>query len=122
MTTIDVNVQPRTINVLRTEVDAIGSNAKGEWTRYLVYAEEVDGTPITDVLKTFDPLDLGHVVVTQKAYVKDGKILSYTLSDVNRKRRPKPTGEARVAALEERVEKLERMVKAFMAAFPEYKP
>lgn len=120
MTTIPLNVEPRAILVTRTEVEKTGTGAKGPWTLYRVFATETDGTPITEVLKTFDPLGVGPVTVTQKAFVKNEVIEHYTISDVNRTRRNGGTGEAsRVAALEARVTLLERKLNAFIAAFPE---
>lgn len=120
-TTLDIGVEPQTIVVTRTEVErtGIGKNNK-PYTLYRVYATDVNGTDIKDVLKSFDPLPVGPVTVTQKAYVKDNVIRHYTLEDVNRKRTAKPgTTDTRVAELEARVDMLERKLNAFIKAFPE---
>lgn len=117
MPTIDVNVRPRTIHVIRTEVEASGTRNSRAWTRYRVFAEEANGDEITEVLKTFDALPLGAVEVTQEAYVgKDGAIESYTLKPT------KPTranGQERTGTspLERRVAQLESEVADLRSKF-----
>lgn len=120
MTNVALGVKPRVIHVTRTEVEKTGSGRRGPWTLYRVFAAEADGTAIPELLKTFDPLPLGPVTVTQEAYVKDGVIQHYTVSDVDRKRQATPgDADARVADLEARVTALEVKLNAFIKAFPE---
>jgi hypothetical protein len=119
VSTIDINVPPREIQVTRTEIERTGRGARGPWTLYRVYATEADGTAIADVLKTFDPLPLGAVTVTQEAFVKDGAIQHYTLKDTSRKRRSTGGDDQRIADLEARVTTLEAKLNAFIRAFPE---
>lgn len=121
MTTIPLDaVEPRTINIVRTEVErtGIGKNQK-PYTLYRVYASEQDGTPITETLKSFEPFAIGPVTVRQEAFVKDGDIKHYTIFDATRKRAvrtpPATTLEDRVASLEEEVAELKRRLNAFLS-------
>jgi hypothetical protein len=120
MPTVDLAAQgvpARTIRIIRTEPEASGKRGDRSWTRYRVYAEELDGTPITEVLKTFDALPVGEVKVTQEAYVgKDGKVQSYTVKSTTPRR---ANGEERKSAtpLERRVAQLESEVADLRAKF-----
>lgn len=120
MSTVDLaaqGVRPRKIRVIRTEVEASGTRNSRTWTRYRVFAEELDGTPITEVLKTFDALPVGEVEVTQEAYIgKDGTIQSYTIKPTTARR---ANGQERKSAspLERRVEQLESEVADLRAKF-----
>jgi hypothetical protein len=121
-TEIDLNVTPRTIRVIRTEVEASSNpSARSQWTRYRVFASELDGTPITEVLKTFDALPVGEVEVTQKAYVKDGAVQSYTITPTTKKRaNGTDTGlERRVKALETEVAELRSLFTAAIKSVQE---
>jgi hypothetical protein len=110
----------RKINVNRVEVEKTGTRGGRGWTLYRVYATELDGTPITDVLKTFDAVN-GVVEVTFDPYVKDGKVENYTIKIVRDKARRQDTpsgGERsdnqRITELESRVTDLERKLNALI--------
>jgi siroheme synthase len=126
MTTVPLNgVQPRAILVTHCEPEKSGARNGKPWTLYKILATELNGTPITDELRCFDPMPVGEVTVTQKAFVKDEKIQHYTLEDINRPRvrraknaPPSPVlGECcdGCEALERRVTALERRLNAFLA-------
>lgn len=102
----------REIHVLRVEVERTGTRNDKPWTLYRVFAEEMDGTPITDVLKTFDAMN-GVVTVESEVFYKDGQIQSYTIKKVRPK---KAVGNAdeRINELQSRVEKLERQMRALL--------
>jgi uncharacterized protein (DUF2461 family) len=124
MTTIPLKIEPRMITVVRTEVERTGTARRGPWTLYRVFATEPNGTPINDVLKTFDALPVGDVRVTQEAFVKDDKIQHYTISLADKKQRtprtqPHGGDVTEIVELRERVDKLERIVRAIMSAAPE---
>jgi hypothetical protein len=122
MTTVPLNgVAPRTIVVTRTEFEKNGVRDNKPWTLYKVFATEMDGTPITEELRTFEVFEVGEVTVSQEAFVKDGALQHYTLKDVNRRRRVRGSSVpadscAGCAALETRVEALERRLTAFLKA------
>jgi hypothetical protein len=109
---------PREIHVTRVEVEKTGINKKTSkgWTLYKVFAEELDGTPITEELKTFDAVN-GIVTVTAEAFIKDGAIQHYTLKLVRPPKPTKPNGGApdqRIAELESRVTDLERKLNSLI--------
>jgi hypothetical protein len=104
----------REIHVLRVEIERTGTRNNKPWTLYRVFAEEMDGTPITDVLKTFDAMN-GVVTVESEAYYKDNKIQSYTIKRV-REKKPVGTETERINELQSRVEKLERQMRALLTS------
>jgi hypothetical protein len=114
---------PRTLHIDRLQVAR--TDPGGKWTLYEVFASE-NGKPITEPLRTFDPLE-GDVEVTADAYIKDGAIQHYTLKPTKRNRRstvtkaktPGGDHDATYRALEARVEDLERKMAAFIKASDE---
>lgn len=112
MTTGTIDTPTRTINVLRLEVLKTGRRNDKPWTLYKVHAEELDGTPIKDDLRTFDSLEAGEVTVKAEAFVKDGQIENYTLKPISK--RTRRTGGEGTAELEARVAKLEKQMKAII--------
>jgi hypothetical protein len=67
----------REIVVERLEVFRSGRSARGgAWHLFTVHANELDGTPITETLRSYDNL-VGAVRVTIEPYVKDGVIVNY---------------------------------------------
>lgn len=118
MATGEITTPERTILVQRVEVEKTGRKGDKPWTLYKVHATELDGTPITDELRTFYALDAGEVTVTADAYVKDNQIQHYTIKPKSTRRHG---GEgngaaAELASLRKRVDKLERQISAIIRA------
>lgn len=106
----------RQIHVRRVEVEKTGQRGGRGWTLYRVYADEMDGSPITEVLKTFEAMN-GIVEVRFKPYVKDGKVENYTIERVGKKSKPNGgSPDARIAELESRVATLERQMNGLISA------
>lgn len=116
---------PRVIIVTRLEPLRTGTSKQGKpWVLYTVMATYMDGTPITETLRTFDTL-VGTETVTCEAYVKNGSIEHYTLKryDPSKPVKKAPTNanapasgdvEARVAKLEQQVARLNRLVESLV--------
>lgn len=69
----------REIMVLRMEVARTGRHTNGgAWNLYTVHANELDGTPIAETLRTFDDL-VGAVRVTFEPYMDKGAVSHYTV-------------------------------------------
>lgn len=113
--TTTIETPTRTILVTRLEVEKTGEKNGKPWTLYKVYATELDGTPIQDELRTFDSLEAGEVTVKADAFVKDGQIQHYTLkAQGGRKRTRRAGGGSDTEALEARIEKLEKQMRAIV--------
>lgn len=104
----------RTIKVERLEVIKTGTRNNKPWTLYRVHASELDGTPISESLRTFDALE-GVVTVTWEPYMKDGQVVNYTLKREG-KRTTRPSGGqgSDDSSLEKRVAKLEAQMRAII--------
>lgn len=63
------------INVDRTEVSQRGQRNRRPWTKYIVYGQRIDGSPIAPDGKpvfTFDNLPKGEVDVTLESFTRQG--------------------------------------------------
>lgn len=122
-----IGVKPRTIRIKNLQVLRHGGSGSKSWILYEVEAEELDGTPITEPLRSFEPLE-GEVEVAAEARLsKDGTTIeSYTLKPIrSARRRDRASGaapsdhEARIVSLEADVADLTRKMNALIKAFGE---
>jgi hypothetical protein len=104
----------QTINVERLEVLKTGAKNGRAWTLTRVHAKDAHGRPFDHELRTFDALPIGLVPVEVEPYEIDGTVQHYTVK-LPKGARPKPGKDADTAALAERVERLERQMKALLS-------
>lgn len=122
---VPMSFPARIIRVTHIEPERSGHRSGKPWTLHKLFATEEDGTPITLNLRTFEALDLGPHKVTMEAYVRNGGVEHYTVKPVTTIKRakggvrPRATVEGACpgcAALEARVEAVERRLTAFLKA------
>lgn len=100
----------QTIKVQRTEVVKTGTRGNKPWTLYRVVANDEHDRPINEELRSFDALS-GTVRVTYEPYLEQGVHKHWTLKKV---KAPQSNGSGDVADLCERVDRLERQMKALI--------